>query len=136
MMEAHERHGEVVGHEERDVAYRPLALAGIGLIIVIIIVFIGVRALLGYYAERSTRTSPPPNPLASTDVNRLPPEPRLQTHPRRDLREQRALEDATLNTYGWVDRQNQIVRIPIDRAMELLAQQTSPPPAAPNGNTP
>ena len=31
-----------------------------------------------------------------------------------------------LNTYGWVDKQNGIVRLPIDRAMELLLQRGLP----------
>jgi hypothetical protein len=31
-----------------------------------------------------------------------------------------------LNTYGWIDRQNGIVRLPIDRAMELLLERGLP----------
>ena len=40
-----------------------------------------------------------------------------------DLHDLHAAEDAVLNSYGWVDRQAGIVRIPIARAMELLAQR-------------
>ena len=36
-----------------------------------------------------------------------------------------------LNTYGWIDRQNGVVRLPIDRAMELLLQRGLPVRAAP-----
>jgi hypothetical protein len=53
----------------------------------------------------------------------LPPEPRLQVSPRRDLQVMRAEEDSVLGSYGWIDRQAGIVRIPIARAMELLTQQ-------------
>ena len=35
----------------------------------------------------------------------------------------RALEDAQLNDYGWVDRQRGIAAIPIKRAMELVVQR-------------
>jgi hypothetical protein len=38
------------------------------------------------------------------------------------LTELRAKEDAELGSYGWVDRKKGIVRIPIDRAMELVVQ--------------
>ena len=35
-------------------------------------------------------------------------------------------EEQTLNSYGWVDQQAGVVRIPIDRAMDLLAQRGLP----------
>ena len=37
-----------------------------------------------------------------------------------------AAQNAKLNSYGWVDRSNGIVRIPIDRAMDLIAQRGLP----------
>ena len=36
--------------------------------------------------------------------------------------------DAHLHEYGWVDRQHGIVRIPIDRAMDRLADEAATPP--------
>ncbi|HWD18661.1 MAG TPA: hypothetical protein VHB20_05235 [Verrucomicrobiae bacterium] len=51
------------------------------------------------------------------------PEPRLEVTPGAGLAELRAAEDAELNSYGWIDRTNHIIRIPIERAMELLAQR-------------
>ena len=38
----------------------------------------------------------------------------------------RAAEEKVLQTYGWVDKEQKIVRIPIDRAMELLAERGLP----------
>ncbi len=35
-------------------------------------------------------------------------------------------EAAELESYGWIDRKSGIVRIPIDRAMDLLAQRGLP----------
>ena len=37
---------------------------------------------------------------------------------------------ATLNSYGWEDQHNGVVRIPVDRAMELMLQQGLPARAA------
>lgn len=42
------------------------------------------------------------------------------------LKQLHATENAVLTTYGWVDRQKGIVRIPIDRAIELLLQRGLP----------
>ena len=56
----------------------------------------------------------------------MPPEPRLQTNPREDLRALRAREDAVLNSYGWVDKTAGVVRIPIDEAIKLTVQRGLP----------
>jgi hypothetical protein len=42
------------------------------------------------------------------------------------LKALRATEDAALTTYGWVDKNKGIVRIPIDRAIDLLLQRGLP----------
>jgi hypothetical protein len=54
------------------------------------------------------------------------PAPNLQINPHDDLMALRAREDAELNTYGWVDRSNGVVRIPIARAMDLIVAQGLP----------
>jgi hypothetical protein len=52
--------------------------------------------------------------------------PRLQTDPAQDLERLRQAENDALNNYGWVDRSRGIVRVPIDRAMELLLKRGLP----------
>jgi len=52
-----------------------------------------------------------------------PPAPRLQTAPKADLDRLRGSENRQLNSFGWVDRDKQIGRIPIDDAMKLLSQR-------------
>jgi hypothetical protein len=61
-----------------------------------------------------------------------PPEPRLQGQPTKDLVEMRREEDEALSTYGWVDPQAGVVRIPIDRAMDRVLERGLP--ARPAGN--
>jgi hypothetical protein len=55
-----------------------------------------------------------------------PPEPRLQTNPRLELQEMRAEENAVLQTYGWVDREKGVARMPIDEAMKIVVQRGLP----------
>ena len=109
------------GHEERDVTLRPIVWAGAGMAVVVALVFVLVRWTFVSDLAHDAAQSPPANPLTRSYGRQLPPEPRLQTHPIRDLRDLRAAEDAVLTSYGWVDRKAGIVRIPIARAMELLA---------------
>lgn len=65
-------------------------------------------------------------PLAVLEDERQPPEPRLQTNPKQDLADLRAAEAVVLSGYSWVDRNNQIVRIPVTDAMRLTLQRGLP----------
>lgn len=47
--------------------------------------------------------------------------PQLQINPTADLAAHREAERRALTSYGWVDRQHGVVRIPIDRAMQDIA---------------
>lgn len=49
------------------------------------------------------------------------PEPRLQIDETQDRDALRAEESERLERYAWVDRRKGVVRIPIDRAMDLIA---------------
>lgn len=52
--------------------------------------------------------------------------PRLQLKPPEELNNFRAGEETALNTYGWIDRTAGVVRIPIDRAMDLVLERGLP----------
>jgi hypothetical protein len=119
--------------EERDVNVWAVGKFGIALVFLCIFALVLLAGLVKYFVS----TERPPGP-ASADVNvdarRLPPEPRLQSAPILDLQEMRAAEDEVLNGYGWIDQEKQIVRIPIGRAMDLLAARglpARPPEQAP-----
>lgn len=59
-------------------------------------------------------------------VRIVPAPPRLQVNPARDLEALRKREDELLGSYGWVDREKGVVRIPIERAMDLLVKEGLP----------
>lgn len=121
-----EGHPAGPGHEERDITFRPILWAGAGMGVVVALIFVLVRWTFVADLAHDAAQSPAANPLAGTYGRQLPPEPRLQTHPIRDLHDLRAAEDVVLNGYGWVDRNAGVVRIPIARAMELLAKRGLP----------
>jgi hypothetical protein len=108
------------GHETRDVEVRPVVLTGIALLASLALFGAAGRRLLDYYEAREARSSSPASPLAATYARREPPEPRLQAHPLADLARLHAEEDRLLHGYAWVDREAGTVRIPIERAIDLL----------------
>jgi hypothetical protein len=54
------------------------------------------------------------------------PSPRLQVDPRQDLAAWRRAENERLSSYGWVDRDQKVVHIPIDRAIAVIAERGLP----------
>jgi hypothetical protein len=112
------------GHEERDVAYRPVLTGLLGILALLVLSAVLMKVLFGYLLTGTAGA--PPSPLAPRFGRQVPPEPRLQSDPLRDLAQLHAEEDAVLQSYAWVDRPAGIVRIPIARAMELLAQSGLP----------
>ena len=111
------------GHERRDVSIPAITWAAVGLVVLIAFTFIAMYGLEDFYNVREARLSPPANPLASTYGRTRPPEPRLQEDPIHDLEVLRAREAELLSSYGWIDRQEGTVRIPIERAMEILVSR-------------
>jgi hypothetical protein len=121
-------------YEHSDINTRRVAIAGAGILLG---TWIFVSLLYFYYAalaRHRAATTPAPPARAATQVE-VPPQPRLEVSPPRDLAALRAQEDAQLNGYHWLDKQHGFVSIPIERAMELIAQQGIPAQKAPSNLT-
>ncbi|HVZ22628.1 MAG TPA: hypothetical protein VG871_16255 [Vicinamibacterales bacterium] len=122
-----ERHtGGAVHRETSDVDLGGVLRFAIGLIVSGVVISGLVAWLYVYFERQAARPSPVQYPLAESSMRRLPPEPRLQSDPRDDLENLRRAEDQVLGTYGWVDRNAGVVRIPIDRAMQLIVERGLP----------
>ena len=65
------------------------------------------------------------NPMDSKEVMAFPL-PRLQRDDVQEMREQLYGEEGQLQSYGWVDQDSGEARIPVARAMELIAQRGLP----------
>lgn len=113
------------GYETRDVNVGFLALVVVGLFL-ITLVGMGVSWWFETAEGKAFKAADqPPSPLADT-LPTQPPEPRLQVTPATDLKKVRAEEDAALHSYAWIDPQSGLVRIPIDRAIDLLVERGLP----------
>lgn len=115
------------GHEKSDVSIGAIVKFGIGLTVAAVVIHVALWGLFQLLEDREAKRDRPLPALAAAGLRRTPPEPRLEPDPLLPRRRMAAEEDAALTTYGWVDREAGIVRIPIERAMELLVERGLPP---------
>ena len=116
--------GDSPGHELSDIEPGNIALFGALLVVIIIAVLFASFALFGFFNTSISKTRPLPSPLSYS--REPPPEPRLSLKPGGELSAVRAEENKILSSYDWVDRDHGIVRIPIERAIEMLAEKGLP----------
>lgn len=113
-----------VGHELSDLRPGYIALFGIALTAVIVAAAVITTLLIHFKAAEQSRQETPVPRLAGE--REATPGSRLQVDGNKELRQMRMAEDAVLNSYGWVDKSSGSVRIPIERAMEILAKKGLP----------
>jgi len=122
------------GYERTDIGTRGVLYFLAGLAVAGVLAYFVVDGLYHFLDKRSEAEQAPVNPLvtnAPTDTRRIPkdypqgsfPNPKLEEDERGQLNDIRLQEEQTLSTYDYIDKQAGTVRIPIDRAMDLIAQR-------------
>jgi len=112
-------------HETRDATVRYIVYFGIAMAASVVAAFLVSWGLLRFLENHQPLGSPA-SPLAKGRVLPPPGVPLLQAHPNQELEKYLADQKEVLDTYGWVDKKNGIVRIPIQRAMNILLQNGLP----------
>jgi hypothetical protein len=70
-----------VSHEASDVDVGTIVKFVVGLFFLTVITFVLMKLLYNVLEDRATKADPPPRPMALSERERLPPEPRLQAAP-------------------------------------------------------
>ncbi len=112
--------------EASDISGRNVFLAGLGVLLGTWILASFLYFFFGYLAHDRARVSPPPLPVAGRPES-LPPQPRLQQSPPRDLKALRTREDWELNHYYWIDKAHGTIAMPIEQAIRIVAERGIPP---------
>ncbi len=115
--------------EPSDANIQGIFRVGIALGVFCIISMIGLIWLFDLFARRMGGVPGPAAELPAKDM-RLPREPRLESLSSPAGEQQKAM-DAERASYGWVDRDKRIARIPIAEAMKMLPSKYPAPPAPP-----
>jgi hypothetical protein len=134
------KHENSAGHgsfERQDLQVSGILYFLLGLVVVTAICLFGLRGLYAYLEHREKALQPPVNPLVTNvpkDTLHIPPgypqtvfpSPKLEEDERGQLNDIRMNEEKALSSYGWVDEKAGTVRIPIERAMNLIVQRGLP----------
>jgi hypothetical protein len=112
-----------VGYEKRDANAKWL----FGIVLFLAICGLIMHLVLAGVLGRMEKTPASADRWSGANpISAKPPPPNLQISSTADLKAFRAREERDLNTYGWVDKNAGIVRVPIARAMELVLQRGLP----------
>jgi hypothetical protein len=138
MSEEQIKHGE---NPEVEFEHQDLDAAGIfaflfGLAIFGVLIHFALLGMYKFLDSYTQRHQPPANPLATPVESRSPqvppaarmkfPEPRLEVNERTQFNDFQLDEEKRLHSYGWVDENSGVMHIPIDVAMQIIAQRGLP----------
>jgi hypothetical protein len=121
-----------LGHEPNTANVGAIIGIAVALVVLTAILSVGLWGLYNAFAARptpQTASAPLNAPLqrpGTLPTPTIPPLPaRLPVGPA-DQQQKQTQDEAVLNSYGWVDRDKGIVRIPIDRAIDLVIERGLP----------
>lgn len=125
------------GYERSDIGTAGILYFLLGLAVAGFLVYFVVDGIYHFLDKRSETEQTPVNPLvtnAPADTRHISkdypqgsfPDPKLEEDERGQLNGIRLKEEQTLSTYDYIDKNAGTFRIPIDRAMDLIAQRGLP----------
>ena len=122
--------GLQTGHEESSVSPRALVIGALILVATVVVCQVALGLWMRDFEKKEERVDAAFPARTEIQVDQFP-QPRLQSNPTIDMAEVTKEERALIGSYGWVDQKKGIARIPVNRAMEILAQKGLPKVAAP-----
>lgn len=111
------------GYEHREVNIKLILFSTV---IMVMVVLVTCFITVGIFDFLNAHSGPVDQTTSLARPKEVPPEPRVLEHPWEQLPVLRETEDRVLNTYGWLDEKTGQVRIPVDRAIDLVAQRGLP----------
>jgi hypothetical protein len=137
-----------LNHETTDISLDGVGKLTVGFVVVLLVVS---AAMYGTYRLLDRRASAADVPVSKMDrgygtvapaplmdkpnaldvTGRQPAGPKILTDEPAWLREVRAQQTSATTTYGWVNKETGVVRLPLERAKQLILEAGLPSTAAP-----
>jgi len=131
----HENHQNNGGFEREDLGSKPIFAFIITVVVSGVLVYYVLWGMFHFLDAYERKHQKPISPMSQVQQDtRLAgpekiqqfPEPRLEDNERTELNDYRYAEEERLNSAGWVDQSAGVAHIPIDQAMQLIAQRGLP----------
>lgn len=125
MADINSQHAGTAHTEGDGVNYRGIVVFVVILIATTVVCELIVVGMYKFLDAQSRSNAVARAPLAAP-VGTLPPAPNLLLDEPTNLAKFRAHEKSELETYGWLDKNAGTVRLPIDRAKDLIIERGLP----------
>jgi hypothetical protein len=121
------------GYEHSDISPAVVLVGAAGLLVILVVVLVAVTSFEAAVTGSQPSLSRPADLVQGLQAvpAPTPPQPRLEAESGQEYAAYLAAEQQKLTTYRWVDRQAGSVAIPVERAIDLLAQRGLPTRSAP-----
>ena len=120
------------GYERRDANIPALLKFALGLALLIAVTLVAMKWTFSIF-DKLMPLGAPAAPFEQ--ARQLPPSPMIQAAPHMELKDYCAAQQKNVEGYAWVDQQQGTVRIPVDRAMDLILEKGLPARAASAGSS-
>ncbi|HST11397.1 MAG TPA: hypothetical protein VLL05_13555, partial [Terriglobales bacterium] len=134
-------HNADTGFEQEDLSPQGVFYFMGGLAVLGVAIYFILAGMYRYLDNYDRTHQPPANPMAATtgvdpqtmtypqiqsQVQKTFPKPVLENSEQMQFVEELEKQNEVLGSYDWIDQERGVVRIPIDRAMDLVAQRGLP----------
>jgi hypothetical protein len=109
------------GHEQSEISVRFIVVSLVVLLVGTFLVAVLVVGIFRFFSHEYQTQE-----MAKESQQQIPPQPRIEVEPYKQLIDVHAREDHVLSSYAWVDKSQGTVRIPIDQAIDELAKKGLP----------
>jgi len=132
MTDHHKHQHEDLGFEREDLGAKPVIGFIVYLVISGVLIYYVIWGIFHFLDAYDIKHQESRTPLIKVETNTRDvqtqmiqrfPEPRLEDNERTELNGFRYGEEEQLNSYGWVDKNTGVAHIPIEQAMQLIAQR-------------
>lgn len=112
------------GHESSDVPVRPL-LGSLAVLATGCLLALWLMRVMFQSFDASARSRDVPSHVLAEE-HQVPPPPKLEASPQAENQVSAERERELLGSYEWIDRDAGLVRIPVERALEIVLQEGLP----------
>jgi hypothetical protein len=113
------------GHEANNLRVRGLAVFAAALVGVTVLVLVSLSLVMREFSGEEKQLDSLALPRFAGDTGGFPA-PIIQPDPAEELTKMKREDLGRLTEYGWIDRAAGIAHIPVDRAIDILAERGLP----------